>query len=189
MEIASVDSWQSLSDRYSDCMAEGNEVALVGAPLLSSKTAQGRFGVAYVQALCAQAGFGHDVTTADEDVRAIDGHVHFNVGSCAYQVKCTTKSFGTKTQSLSWPIEDWWVTRWAQAMMPVYFIVVRVKTQANWVQHPADLNTLLEASAYWTQIDATAKKKSIVVPSGQRLTADILREWAAERYNAFRVAA
>ncbi|HWU33346.1 MAG TPA: DUF4365 domain-containing protein [Marmoricola sp.] len=161
-------------------MAAGDAAKRIVAPLLPLNIAQGRFGEIYVAALCAQAGFGNDPTTRDEDVRAIDGTIHFDVGSCAYQVKCTTKDFGSKTETLAWPIEDRWRARWAKARMPVYFVVVRVKSQTDWVKHPTDLSTLLKAAAYWVKVDINTKRKSIVIPKAQRLTADSLRDWAVE---------
>lgn len=158
------------------------------APILSRTTAQGRFGEIYVAAVCAQAGYGNDPTSPGEDVRAIDGTIHFDVGGCAYQVKCTTRDFGPKTNVLSWSIEDRWKARWAKAGEPVYFIVVRVKEQENWIQHPADLSTLMEASAYWVRVDINTKKKSLVILSSQRFTADTLHEWAADREEDFKAA-
>lgn len=161
-------------------MALGDEAKRAVAPLLPLNIAQGRFGEIYLAALCVQAGFGNDPTTRDEDVRAIDGTIHFDVGSCAYQVKCTTKEFGARTHALAWPIEDKWQARWAKAQMPVYFIVVRVKEQQNWVKHPAELSTVLEAAAYWVKVDIGTNEKSIMIPSSQRLTAETLQDWAAE---------
>lgn len=147
-------------------------------PYFALNIAQGRFGVAYMQALCAQAGFGHTPTPPDEDVAAIDGQVRFLVGSCAYQVKCTTKQFGARTGRIAWPIGEREVARWAQAMMPVYFVIVQVgKDQARWIDHPS-AGTTINASAYWTKVDVNTKNKSISVVRTQRLSADTLHDWA-----------
>lgn len=137
---------------------------------------------------CAHAGYGMDETTSDEDVRAIDGTVNFRVGSAHFQVKCTTKSFSPKSESITWPITEGWVDSWRRAMAPVYFVIVKVKTQDLWTQH-LDAHTMLDATAFWTPVPLDIKRKSIVVPRASRFTTETLRQWASSREADFEMRA
>jgi len=152
------------------------------APTMALSAAQGRFGVDYLQLVCSHAGFGCTEPRPGEDVRAIDATIAFEYGDAHVQVKCTTKTFSPKLQTIRIPVEDDWVTSWQKLRVrgPIYLVVVQVPEQARWIDYPAS-HTLVAATAYWAAIDPTKDTKSLVVRRDQQLTVNTLREWALER--------
>jgi hypothetical protein len=152
------------------------------APTMTLSAAQGRFGVDYLQLVCSHAGFGCNEPRPGEDVRAIDATIGFEYGDAHVQVKCTTKAFSPKRQTIRIPVEDDWVTSWQKLRVrgPIYLVVVQVREQATWIDYPAS-HTLVSATAYWAAIDPAKDTKSLVVHRDQQLTVNTLREWALER--------
>ena len=125
---------------------------MVAAPLGQTR-AQSRYGVAYLRALSAQAGYGLSETPADEDVLAVDCTLDTPASPVRVQVKCTTKNFGKTTGYLSFHVEDHWRAAWEQNLNDLYFVVIRLrsKVEAKWVTHP-DLYTHHDAIGYWARI-------------------------------------
>jgi hypothetical protein len=140
--------------------------------------------VSYVRAVCAQAGVGFQETSPDEDVLAVDGDVKFREASVGVQVKCTsTLKIGGRTAS--WPLEPGWVRKWAEARLPVYFILVIVeKDISKWIDHRG-AGTLLRAAAFWKRITPAELSSSISIPKAQRFTADTLPIWRTELLSCF----
>jgi hypothetical protein len=60
-------------------MVDGVGHARDGIATLDTNRAKSRFGVAYVRAVCSQAGVGFQETSPDEDVLAVDGNVEFEI--------------------------------------------------------------------------------------------------------------
>src|SRR5690349_12079462 len=92
------------------------------SPTMPLTAAQGRFGVDYLQLACAHAGFGCTEPRPLEDVQAIDATVSFEYGVVQVQVKCTTKAFSPKRQTIRIDIEEGWRESWAKlnVLSPVY---------------------------------------------------------------------
>lgn len=88
------------------------------APTMVLSAAQGRFGVDHLQLVCSHAGFGCIEPRPGEDVRAIDATIAFEYGDAHVQVKCTTKTFSPKLQTIRIPIEDNWVSSWGRLHLP-----------------------------------------------------------------------
>ena len=160
----------------------GDEAMPSPAPTMSLSAAQGRFGVDYLQLVCSHAGFGCSEPRPGEDVRAIDATIGFEYGDAHVQVKCTTKTFSPKRQTIRIPVEEEWVASWQKLRVrgPVYLVVVQVPEQAKWIDYPAS-HTLVAATAYWAAMDPLTTPKSLVVHRDQQLTVETLREWALER--------
>jgi Domain of unknown function (DUF4365) len=150
---------------------------VVGAPLGQTR-AQSRYGVAYLRALSAQAGFGLSETAADEDVLAVDCTLDIPASPVRVQVKCTTKNFGKTTNYLSFHVEDHWRAAWEQNLNDLYFVVIglRSKVAARWVTHP-DLYTHHDAIAYWARIRPAAIPTAVRVHRADRLTATTIADW------------
>ncbi|MFB7716750.1 DUF4365 domain-containing protein [Nocardia sp. NPDC056100] len=153
-----------------------DDVAVLGA-----NGAKARFGLAYVRAVCSQAGVVFQETSPDEDVRAVDGLVGFAIADVRVQVKCTGQFRINSGPTATWPIEDSWRKNWNQCKLPVYFVLVIVDPddQIAWLQHH-DNATLHRAAAFWVRVDTIPDSQGIVVPKAQRLTADTLRLWLAD---------
>lgn len=153
---------------------------------LEPNLAKSRFGVAYVRAVCSQAGIGFDETSADEDVLAIDGHINFEVAPVRVQVKCTGRFRIKGGRSATWPIEEAWCRSWRQSKVPVYFVLVIVDPddQDMWLHHH-DEGTLHRAAAFWVRLDDLPCGHGIVVPKDQRLTAETFLRWAADVEDCF----
>lgn len=149
---------------------------------MSLSAAQGRFGVDYLQLVCSHAGYGCSEPRPGEDVRAIDATIAFEYGDAHLQVKCTTRTFSPKRQTIRIPVEEGRVTWWQKLRVrgPVYLVVVQVPEQAKWIDYPGS-HTLVAATAYWAAIDPSTTPKSLVVRRDQQLTVETLREWARER--------
>jgi hypothetical protein len=148
---------------------------------LSPNGAKARFGVAYLRSVCSQAGVGFTETSIDEDVLAIDGKVEFEIAEARVQVKCTGKFRINGGETASWPADPGWWRKWHVSKVPVYFVLLIVDPddQHSWLNHQFD-GTLHRAAAFWVRVDHMAEGASITVPKRQRLTADTLREWAAD---------
>lgn len=148
---------------------------------LDANRAKSRFGVAYVRAVCSQAGVGFDETGPDEDVLAVDGKIVFEIADARVQVKCTGQFRIKGGSTATWPVDESWRKRWKRSGVPVYFILVIVDPddQALWLHHH-DEATLHRAAAFWVRVDTLPDGQNIVVPKTQRLTAETLRLWARE---------
>ena len=107
-----------------------------GVATLDSNRAKSRFGIAYVRAICSQAGVGFQESSPDEDVLAIDGCVDFEVAPVRVQVKCTGKFRIKGGRTATWQIEEPWLRHWVRSAVPVYFVLVIVDPdeQASWMQ-------------------------------------------------------
>lgn len=162
-------------------MAGGAGQVANGAATLSANRAKSRFGVAYVRAVCSQAGVGFEETGPDEDVLAVDGNVEFEIAPARVQVKCTGQFRLKGGSTATWPIDDSWRQRWNRSGLPVYFVLVIVDPddQKSWLYHH-DEATLNRAAAFWVRVDTIPDAQNIVVPKVQRLTADTLQLWAEE---------
>jgi len=148
---------------------------------LSSNGSKARFGVAYVRAVCSQAGVGFTETSPDEDVLAVDGQVDFAMSPARVQVKCTGRFRIPGGNTASWQAEESWWGHWHLSRIPVYFILVVVDPdeQLSWLNHQDD-GTLHRAAAFWVRVDQLPDRSRIAVPKDQRLTVDTLPIWAAE---------
>lgn len=153
---------------------------------LSSTGSKARFGVAYVRAVCSQAGVGFSETSPDEDVLAVDGQVDFAISPARVQIKCTGRFRIPGRKTASWQAEESWLGKWRRSMIPVYFVLVVVDPddQLEWLHHQ-DNGTLHRAAAFWVRVDRLPDRSRITVPRDQRLTADTLPLWAAEVAECF----
>ncbi|WP_086819179.1 DUF4365 domain-containing protein [Allokutzneria sp. NRRL B-24872] len=159
-------------------MVDGVSRPWNGVATLDTNRAKSRFGIAYVRAVCSQAGVGFQETSADEDVLAVDGTVEFEVGPARVQVKCTGQFRLKGGPTATWSIDESWRRRWTRSGVPVYFVLVIVDPddQISWLQHQ-DEATLHCAAAFWVRVDTLPAGQNIAVPKAQRLTADTLRAW------------
>lgn len=148
---------------------------------LAANGSKARFGVAFLRAICSQAGVGFTETSIDEDVLAIDGMVEFEASIARIQVKCTGKFRINGGDSATWPAEQHWWNRWHKSKIPVYFVLVVMDpdNQPEWLDHRPD-GTLHRAAAFWVRVDQMSEASGIKVPKSQRLTADTLRHWASD---------
>lgn len=148
---------------------------------LDSNRAKSRFGIAYMRAVCSQAGVGFQETSPDEDVLAVDGTVELEIAPARVQVKCTGKFRIKGGATATWPVDESWRRHWTRSKLPVYFVLVIVDPddQFSWLHHD-DEATLHRAAAFWVRVDTLPEGENITVPKAQRLTADTLRLWDAE---------
>ncbi|MET7967564.1 DUF4365 domain-containing protein [Micromonospora sp. NPDC005305] len=140
-----------------------------------------RFGVAYLRAICSQAGVGFTETSIDEDVLAIDGKVEFAVADARVQVKCTGKFRINGGDTATWPADEQWWKKWHNSGVPVYFVLVVMDPddQPDWLDHRVD-GTMHRTAAFWVRVDKMSQASGITVPKSQRLTADTLRQWSSD---------
>ena len=139
------------------------------------------WGVRYVGAVCAQAGFRFDETPSQSDVYSFDGQVFIRSSLSVFvQVKCTSKPI---TRQRSYPIQDAWRRNWTDLDLPGYFVVVSVPPDTpEWMAHEAmPWSTVLRSGAFWTRIDPLRQsQRSITVHTSQRFTVDTLNVWSAQ---------
>lgn len=139
------------------------------SPELASKGRKARYGVAYLRAVCAQAGAPLNETSPDEDVSAVDCSILFDVGTARVQVKCTSgKSIQGKTATVR--LEQQWIKKWNASHEPVYLVLVIVgKEEASWLRHDSD-GTFHSSAAFWVRVDNRTNGAKLQVPKTQRLT-------------------
>lgn len=158
--------------------------AWVTGATLSDSDRTGRFGVLYMRALVAQAGWGSTETSPGEDHKGIDVALDFTEGAVHVQVKCGTKA-PSKGGWYTIPVEAQWVTKWNASKTPVYLVYVPVVLDpARWVSHNGS-STQLTARAFWVRVDQSPSSGSVRVPIQNRLVADTLALWRNDFNNAF----
>jgi hypothetical protein len=153
------------------------EVATLGA-----NGAKARFGVAYLRAVCSQAGVGFVETSIDEDVLAVDGEVQFAIASARVQIKCTGRfRLEGGAETASWPADPAWWEKWQKSCVPVYLVLLVVDPgdQSLWLDHRVD-GTFQGSAAFWVRVDTMPDGASVQVPRSQRLTAETLKQWAVD---------
>lgn len=159
------------------------EVSVPGA-MLADSARKARYGVAYLRSICAQAGVAMKETSPDEDVIAVDCDVDFVEAPVRVQVKCTS-NFTVGGKSASWPLEEGWLRKWEQSLVPVYFVLVIVKKDVNaWLDHPAT-STVHRSAAFWRRIRPGELGSTIAIPKAQRLTVATLAQWHADLLESF----
>jgi hypothetical protein len=156
----------------------------VPACTLDANGRKARYGVSYVRNVCAQAGYGLTETSADEDVLATDCEVQFKEVSVRVQVKCTS-SMKIGGRRASWPLDEQWIRKWDECLVPVYFVLVIVPNDAaTWLDHLAD-GTLHRTAAFWRRVRTDELGTRIAIPKNQRLSAATLPEWHSDLVHLF----
>jgi hypothetical protein len=160
----------------------------IGAPFAMPRGIDDRkawWGVRYVSAVCAQAGFRIDETPSQGDVYSFDAQVFIrSTLSVFVQIKCTSRPI---TRQRSYRIKKAWRKNWEDLDLPGYFVVVSVPTDTpDWMEHgSAPWSTRLSSAAFWARIDPLQPgQKSITVRANQRLTVDTLEEWSKDLQTA-----
>lgn len=153
---------------------------------MSLDTCKARYGIAYVRAICSQAGVPFNENEQDEDVLAIDCEVKFPQASVRVQVKCTSR-WRITGKSISWPVEDKWVRKWEANEVPVYFVVVIVPARLDqWLRHDPS-GTFHRTAAYWVRLQRGTITTRVKVPKEQRLTAATIADWHRDLLSVFRL--
>lgn len=148
----------------------------VGSRDLSPEQCKSRYSLAFMNALCAQAGVTISETRQDEDVHAIDMAVNFTEAPVQVQLKCSSaKSMSGPSERID--LEERWIEKWSTSQLPVFLVLVVVPDdRADWLSD-SDRSTLHRAHAYWTQIEPPLAQKSVHVARTNRLTIDTLLDW------------
>ncbi|WP_456846794.1 DUF4365 domain-containing protein [Cellulomonas sp. P5_C6] len=142
---------------------------------------RGRYGVAYLRALCAAAGVSFKENSPDEDVDAIDVSLKFARASAEVQVKCTS-SFHVGMGRATLSLESDWVTKWADSYHPVFIVLVKVPTGFDdWLDFKPS-STGHRAVAFGKRFDAKAHTTSIQFTKANHLTAETLYDWREQVY-------
>ncbi|MCZ4078956.1 DUF4365 domain-containing protein [Rhodococcus sp. H36-A4] len=139
----------------------------------------GRMGVMYMRSVLTQAGVAHEEFSPGEDYLAVDGNISFATGTVRVQIKTgTTKP--NKDGSITVPLRDDWIRKWALCTLPVFLVYVRLERDVGpeWLEHH-DQHTVMYARAQWIRVNQVTAK-SVRVPRANRLTADTFNDWAAE---------
>lgn len=154
---------------------------------LDERSSKSRYGVAYVRALCGQAGVSSQETSPDEDGKAIDLTVDFCEAGVGVQVKCSSTFRINGGATATWPAEHHWITKWNSRMTPVYCVLVLVDPieQARWLDHRAD-GTWHRSAAFWTRVNHLRVGDNIVFDKRHRLTVQTFAQWHKELLDAFR---
>lgn len=149
-------------------------------PPLGVDQRQARFGVVYMRALASQVGCLFNETGPGEDVLAVDCNVEYPENIVRVQVKTTRSHSIDEAQHFSYTASDYWIERWSESHVPVYFVVVVMPGDSRqWLDHHDAGTTMVGTAAYWVRIDPIALLDSptIRVPRDQRVTASTLVAW------------
>lgn len=141
---------------------------------LVPNTAKSRLSIAFVRAICAQAGCPVTEPSPDEDVHRIDLTLNAPAADIPIQVKATESAILTR-HGYRLDLKPDWVESWKRRrLVPVHVVLVVVgKVQDQWVSHPAS-DTRMDAVAYWQRFDPASHVRSMHLPVANRLTADSL---------------
>lgn len=147
--------------------------------ILPDSDRTGRIGVAYMRALCAQAGVGCSETTPGEDHLAIDMKVEFQQGDVRVQIKSGSQE-PLSDGSISISVKDSWISKWTANMLPAYLVYVRLpgKDWPTILTHEPD-TTKWNAYAYWARVDCL-KSSPIHLAPKNRLTIDTFMQWQSD---------
>ncbi|MCT7294316.1 DUF4365 domain-containing protein [Rhodococcus sp. PAE-6] len=120
----------------------------VGSRDLSPEQCKSRYSLAFMNALCAQAGVTIGETRQDEDVHAIDMAVNFTEAPVQVQLKCSSaKTMSGPFERID--LEERWIEKWAMSQLPVFLVLVVVPDdRADWLSDN-ERSTLHRAHAYW----------------------------------------
>lgn len=135
-----------------------------------------RYSLAFMGALCAQAGIRMQETRQDEDVDAVDMSVEYPEAPVRVQLKCSsTKTMHGDYETID--LRDHWITSWKTSGIPVFLVLVVVDPSCrDWIEEQP-VQTLHRAHAYWAQFDPSSIRKSVRIYSANRVTVGTLLEW------------
>ena len=151
---------------------------------LTANGCKARYGIAYLRAICSQAGVGLTETAPDEDVLAVDCAIEYAESSVRVQVKCTS-NWKISGSSITYEIEDGWVRNWDKNFGPVYFLVVLVPPKIEeWLNHHPN-GTYHATAAYWVRLEKGKVGKTLTVPKDQRLSVDTIATWHEDMLAAY----
>lgn len=152
---------------------------------LGTNGCKARYGLSYVRSVCSQAGVTMTETEPDSDVLAVDCNVAFREADVRVQVKCTSK-WTIGGRSLRYPIEEGWIRKWDDSVVPVYFVVVIVPSDpALWLRHDQD-GTFHGTAAFWVRLVPGTVGTSLAVPKDQRLTRNTIEIWHSDLLALFK---
>lgn len=141
------------------------------------------YGLAYLQAVCYQAGVPVTPTPQDQDIKGIDCRVEFFEVSLGVQIKCTGRQL-SKSGTLSYDIGENVFAKWKRSLLPIYLVVVVVPEEIDeaWDDFTVDDSTLLKSAAYWTLIDRQKDSGpwSVPIERANRLTPETLADWHSD---------
>lgn len=137
---------------------------------LDLNSRKGRYGVVYMRAIAAAAGCGFVETPPGEDVLAVDCSIVFPENAVRVQIKTThTHAIDGTNQRLTYTATQHWVDSWAQAQVPVYFVVVVVPDDSGlWLNHHVGGTDLVQTAAYWSRVVPSDFGPTSMAVSGYR---------------------
>lgn len=145
---------------------------------------RGRYGVAYLRALCAHAGVGFAETSPDEDVDAIDATLKFGRASAEVQVKCTG-GFKVGMNPATLTLEPDWVQKWTEQYHPVFVVLVKVPAVVpDWIETSQSF-TKHRTVAFGKRFDPAQHTTSMKFTKVDHLTAETLYDWRDEVYLSY----
>lgn len=107
-----------------------------GPGTLVSTARKARYGIAYLRAMCSQAGMPMSESSLDEDVLATDCLVQFQEAPVFVQVKCTSVPVLGAGNDVLVRLKPEWCQKWAKCRLPVYLVVVVVGgSSEEWLTH------------------------------------------------------
>lgn len=154
---------------------------------LDKSAAVGRYAVAYVRKVCAQAHIGFMETSPGEDVLAVDGLITYQSVDVRVQIKGSTKpSLVVPNGKLRFAIEPKWREKWRLNVNPTYLIYVLMERQVEaWFQYDPT-STTAGAYALWTRIDNMAGDVTEVeFNRSQRFTSATVSTWSEAVLNGY----
>lgn len=152
---------------------------MLGHSTLDLSAAVGRYAVAYVRKVCAQAHTGFVETSPGEDVLAVDGVIQYPSIDLRVQIKGSTQpSLAPQSGTLSLAIEDKLRAKWRRNGPPAYLIYVLIEEDVKaWFEYEPT-NTLAGAYALWSRIDDLPSTATHVeFDRTRRFTADAVGAW------------
>lgn len=149
-----------------------------GPGRLDPNRRKSRYGVAYLRAVCSQAGVPMDEPSADEDVHAVDCRLIFPEVPVPVQVKCSsTHELGGRDPFVD--VTAAWAEKWRRQSVHVRLVLVVVPDDREmWLQHH-DEGTWHPTAAFWVEVTGDEVGR-VHLPASQRLTAETLDEWHAD---------
>lgn len=147
--------------------------------------AKSRYSLAFLSAVCAQAGATMVETRQDEDVHAVDATVALGPSYVQVQLKCTWTPRESRN-GMRIDLKPEWIEKWREKVIPTYIVgIVVPKSKLDWIEY-SEKNVIHNTTAYWERFNPETTKSSIVLPHQNRLTPESLHQWNSDLASMFR---
>lgn len=135
-----------------------------------------RYGVAYLQSLCAHAGVDFKEGSLDSDNLAVDATIEYPRMPVRVQIKCTSK-YKVGNGNMTLELKPEWVAKWAESDTTVFVVVVKVPADIpSWLEHDPSFTRHCTV-AFGQRFNASIHTKSMKFTASDKITSETVYDW------------